>query len=157
MNAPREDRAPRAELHVGDEAWCVVQTDPTPSGRRTVVGVARVRVLEVPDGHLRITYRVEVVRGSEVVVGTKLEMRRAWLYAVRDREERAAFGREVRRLWPSLTGLRRSAAARCAHCGMPLPADYEGDRVCPSRPRGERGEVYGCAAGDVRAIARSAP
>jgi hypothetical protein len=86
-----------AALNVGDEAWAIVETPATPSGRRTVLGAALVRVeaIEGDDVH------VEVLRGSGVPVGIAgpRQFQRRDLFARRDRIEHAAFGDLVRKYW----------------------------------------------------------
>lgn len=86
-----------AALAVGDEAWALTQSAPTPSGRRTVEGAALVRIESVSGDD----YIVSVVRGSGVPSGhlTRRRLARGELYARRDRAEHAAFADAVRRVW----------------------------------------------------------
>lgn len=86
-----------APLSLDDEAWCLITTKPTPSGRRTVHGAARVRVVRLPSA--AGPYRVRVIHGSGVVAGVEHDLPRVELYAIRDRAERAAFGQLVFRIW----------------------------------------------------------
>ncbi|MBX3203227.1 MAG: hypothetical protein KF850_33145 [Labilithrix sp.] len=97
--APPPDRpANLRSLEVGEEAWMVVETDRRPSGRATVEGYARVAIVDAPDGHLRIGYRVCLLRVSGVcLVGNSIDgLRRTELYACTDHEEHVAFGQLVR-------------------------------------------------------------
>jgi hypothetical protein len=89
-------------LEVGDEAWHVVQSAATPSGRRHLLGAARVRIAALPGvrgGVERSTHQVEVLRATGAAVGARIECLRRDLYDPRDPEEHAAFAVEVRRFW----------------------------------------------------------
>ncbi|HTQ41803.1 MAG TPA: hypothetical protein VMI75_03530 [Polyangiaceae bacterium] len=84
-----------APLAVGDRAWAIVQTPPTPSTRRTVLGAAlvRIEVIEAED------FVARVLRGSGVPVGHRLRLKRHDLYARRDQGEHEAFGGAVARIF----------------------------------------------------------
>lgn len=98
---PPERPADLRPLEVGEEAWTVVVGDLKPSGGATVEGAARVVVLAAPDGHLRVSYLVRLLRvsGSMIVGDTRDGIPRARLYACADRAEHNAFGPLVRFLW----------------------------------------------------------
>lgn len=84
------------KLGIGDEAWCFLHTEPTPGGRRTLEGAARVRLIEAKGDDV---FRVEIVQASGGVVGRKFEMPATSLYACKDKRAHRAFGREVKRLF----------------------------------------------------------
>jgi hypothetical protein len=87
-----------APIAVGDEAWALIQSAPTLSTRRTVLGAALLRIEAIEsDG----TYVGSVVRGSGVPEGPGYRHRfqRAELYARRDRDERLAFKVACCRIW----------------------------------------------------------
>lgn len=86
-----------APLSIGDEAFCFLY-EVAGAERKTLLGAARVRVLEIAESG---EYVVEIVAATGGVPGHKLTRERAALYAEKDRAENAAFGREVRRFWPS--------------------------------------------------------
>jgi hypothetical protein len=88
------------DLAPGSEAWMIVHGPATSSGRRELLGAARVRVLEVTEH----THRVEVIKGSGVPVGRRFDVSRRALYSVNVPEEKAAYGAEVRRFWPEVGG-----------------------------------------------------
>lgn len=83
----------RAQLAVGDEAWCLLLRQ-SGEARQTLGGAARVRVVAF-DGD---AYQVEILRASGGVEGHRLNKNRVDLYAVTG-PEHAAFGAEVRRFW----------------------------------------------------------
>ena len=77
------------------EAWVIVRTRPTPSGRSTLLGAGRARVLE-ERGDVVL---VEILRGSGIVAGHRHELARHDIYPTADRGARTAFEAEVRRFW----------------------------------------------------------
>lgn len=91
-------------IPVGGEAFVFVHTKPTPSGRMTLLGAARVRVESYDPG--AGVYRTRAIAGSEVFIGAPFEFPRRDLYAVDSSAERAAFGDGVHRFWPDLLGLK---------------------------------------------------
>lgn len=82
-------------LAAGDEAWVLVQTPPTPSGRRTLVGAARVRVEVVAERAIRCV----VLRDSGIPVGHPVVAERHELFSCASKTEDEAFGDLVRRMW----------------------------------------------------------
>ncbi len=86
-----------APLALNDEAWCIITRPPTPGGQRRVEGAARVRVVRLPSA--AGPYRVRVLYGSGVAAGVEHDLQRVELYAIRDKDERAAFGKLVCRIW----------------------------------------------------------
>jgi hypothetical protein len=85
-----------APLPVGANAWIVVLSKATPSGRRSLIGAALVRVLEIGEGGV---FTLRVLHASGVPEGHRITAKRSELYACKDPGERAAFEPAVRRLW----------------------------------------------------------
>lgn len=96
---PPAPHAAQAPLDVGDDAFVILKTDKKKSGRATVAGVARVRVVSIDATTHGTRYVVVVVQATDVRTGTRLELGRFELYSAKDRKERRAFGELARFYW----------------------------------------------------------
>lgn len=99
--ASASDASERRELQPGERAFVILQDAYGTRGARTVVGAARVVVLEAVEGG----YRVRTERGH-MRAGRVLVLPRAELHAAASPEERETFAALVRRFWQSLGGTR---------------------------------------------------
>lgn len=120
----RKQPEQRVQLAVGDACWTIITEDPKPSGRRTVVGPAYVRVLDV--GADTVLVRVERCSPSWVV-GRELRIARGELHADRAREERSKFGKLLALLWPAKLAPVFVMLLALVACGV----DVEPPRVIP--------------------------
>jgi len=82
-------------MRTSSEAWVLVSTKPTPSGRRTLLGAGRARILEEKGDRVL----VEILRGSGLRAGHRCEVYPADVFPVRDPEARKDFESADRRLW----------------------------------------------------------
>lgn len=80
----------------GEEAFAIISTKPLPSGRRTLIGTARVRVTAA---HGALVQAEVLAASGAILVGREIEVARRDLYLAADKVEHAEFGREVSRLW----------------------------------------------------------
>lgn len=97
MIAPRNGVS-RVELVVGDEAWCLVTEPVGKRGTRwDLLGVARVRIVELRDDRYRVV--LLLASGYRIGVGMQHTASRKDLYVCRDRAEHRGFGETVERLY----------------------------------------------------------